>query len=739
MSLLTKIKPVPQILEETEGRIVLGALAEPNFKINASGIKGELALSAVALLEKRLSELADACAKKADGEVEIVLAISDKAPEAVKINADQAYSIEAGGNSIVLTGYGEAGLYYAVTTFIQSIAVEDNIISLPEFSLLDWPDLRTRGHFMECRFGSNLMTLEDWKGVVDDMVEMKMNQLVVALYGCWCIQYDGIISEYIYIPLETRPELRVDVIKRYYSPKEDKWINETVRVPMAEKDFFGDLIAYGKQRGVEIVPLWNSYGHNTLLPRKYPEVSAKDENGNLTSHGFCLSHPGTYELLYSIFDEIIDKYLRPNGIESFHIGLDEVADDFELATDVSNPFKAYSPWCKCEECSKLTNEEKFLNHAIKLISHLKSRGMKNVYIYSDMLTKIVKPENFKKLLVENDLLDVTVIDWWTYTNNKELMMFETMHPELGFRSTVKPWNSYYHWDMIFDSVPNVRHLTELAYEEQSAEGLQSYSAWDKSCDKNHMSMADYSWNFAGTGSVGEFNDRYAMREFPTAYEAAKRALALMDEITFEGLDFNRFSDFLVDKKGLSNVALMRSLTYYRYSYVKADKPYPRNFPGEPFSLVLSEKNSYTAQLREIAKLAKEALEIFERLSAVPGGNIKLAARFACEANNYLCVAEDYLALMEMYDILQKGERNAKVSERIAAIAAERKTARFELMLRIENVKEAFLIPSHLRNQTIFMQAFADIEAYVNRTSPEKLELDICDLRDIGSRAFYKLR
>ena len=739
MSLMTKIKPVPQKLEELAGRVVLGVLADADFRINATAISGGFAEKAVGCLKKSLSGIADVCADKADGKTEIVLSISADVPADVKINADQAYSIVAKDDRVEITGFGEAGLYYGVTTFIQTVSVEGNVIFVPEYTLLDWPDLKTRGHFMECRFGSNLMTLDDWKSVVDDMVEMKMNQLVVALYGCWCIQYDGIISEYIYVPIKKMPELRVDVIKRYYSPKDNKWINETVRVPMAEEDFFGDLISYGKERGVEVVPLWNSYGHNTLLPRLHPEISAKDEQGKPTSHGFCLAESKTYDVLYSIFDEIITRYLEPNGIESFHIGLDEVSDDFEIATDVSDPFKAYSPWCRCKECSKLTNEEKFMNHAVKLISYLKSRGMKNVYIYSDMLTKIVKPENFKKLLEEKDLLDVTVIDWWTYTNNKELMMFDTMYPELGFRSTVKPWNSYYHWDMIFDAVPNVRHLTELAYSEKSAEGLQSYSAWDKSCDKNHVSMADYSWNFAGTGTVEEFNERYAVREFPTEGESAKRALGLLDEITKEGLDFNRFSDFLVGKKGLSNVALLRSLTYYRYSYVKADKPYPRNFPGEPFGLVLSEKENYTQQLREIAKLSREALDIFEKLSRIAGGNVKLAARFACEANNYLCVAEDYLALMEIYDTIRAGERSDEVSSKIATLAAVRKQARYELMLRIENVKEAFLIPSHLRNQTIFMQMFADIENYVNAIEPEKLELDVCDLRNIGSRAFYKLR
>lgn len=419
--------------------------------------------------------------------------------------------------------------------------------------------------------------------------------------------------------------------------------------------------------------------------------------------------------------------------------MDEVSDDFELATDVSDPFRAYSPWCKCEECSKLTNEEKFINHAIKLIGYLKSRGMKNIYIYSDMLTKIVKPENFKKILCENDLLDVTVIDWWTYTNNKESMMFDTMHPELGFRSTVKPWNSYYHWDMTFDAVANTRNLTELADAENSAEGLQSYSAWDKSCDKNHVSMADYSWNFKGTGTVEEFNDRYTAREFGARYEEARRAIAIMDEITKEGPDFDRFSGFLSGKKGLSNVALLRSITYYRYSYVKVGKPYPRNFPGEPFELVLSGKERYTKQLGEIAGLAHEALAIFESLSKDVRCNIGLAERFACEVNNYLCVAEDYLALLDIYDIMSKDERSAEVSKQVADIANARKNARLSLMLRIENVKEAFLIPSHLRNQSVFMQLFADIEDYVNNTEPTALNLNVCDLREIGSHAFYKLR
>jgi hypothetical protein len=82
---------------------------------------------------------------------------------------------------------------------------------------------------------------------------------------------------------------------------------------MAKEDFFGELVAYGKSKGVEVLPLWNSLGHNTLIPTKYPET-APLVGGERSRCGFCVSSPKTYELLFDIYDTIINKYLAPNGI-----------------------------------------------------------------------------------------------------------------------------------------------------------------------------------------------------------------------------------------------------------------------------------------------------------------------------------------------------------------------------------------------------------------------------------------
>ena len=733
MDILTKIKPVPQKTRQGNGRVLLGKSGRPSFCIVSDNCNGFLAKNALLKLEKKL--IAAIGGKNGEGEKTVIrVSVTKEIPADVKKNSDQAYSIEACDNEILLTAYGEEGLCYCVTTLLQCVYVENNTVYIPEMSVLDWPDLRTRGHFMECCGGNEIMTLDDWKKLIDDMCEMKLNQLVVALYGCWNVS-EGTRSEHIFISVKRYPKLASSVTKRYYSPQKREWIDESLPTPMAEGDFFGEIVAYGKECGVEVLPLWNSYGHNTLVPRMYPEVSAYID-GKKSGYSLCVSCKETYDMLFAIYDQIIDEYLAPNGITSFHIGLDEIRD--EIAIDPDDIYKVYSPWCECDECKKLSNEEKFLNHAIKLISYLKSRGMKAVYVYSDMLMRNVEPVHFKKLLQENDLLDVTVVDWWSYANNKEGLMFDTMYPELGIRSVIKPWNSFFCWSMTFDSVPNVYNLAEMAYREGHVEGLQSYSAWDKSCDRNHMSMADYSWNFEGTGNASEFRDRYARREFGADFVRAKYALELIDKITEEENSYTKFGDLKKDLKSIGNGTLLQNdLSFNFFRGVSADKDYPRNFPGETMEKLLGNVDMYKKQLVEIADISREALGIFEELAVNTDVNMSLAGRFAFEVNNYLCLAEDFIALIEMQEIMDGNCKNKP--EKIAGLAAVRKKARLDLMARCEKVKEAFLVPGQLGIQSVHMQLFADIEAYANSTNPRNFNLDVRDMRSIKSPAFRNLR
>ena len=729
--MIHNITPVAKSINLSDKKIILGKLGDPYFKLCNKNLNSELAKNAFKLLCEKLDSIMNVSSEDSNGKLNITLEISENIPQEITKNADQAYKIEVSENAVALTGYGDAGIYYAVTSFIQAISVKDNIISIPEMTVIDFPDLKTRGHFIETRYGTNLMTLDDWKAVVDDMASMKLNQLVISLYGCWCVQYDGVVSEYIYISIPQYPLLKTDVYKKYYSPKKGGWVDELVPVPMASEDFFGELIKYGKSCGIEVLPLWNSYGHNTLMPTKYPEV-APIVNGERSKIGFCISSPKTYEMLFNIYDYIIDKYLVPNGIKSFHIGLDEVLDAHGV--DVDNIFKVYSPWCECEECSKYSRQEKMINHAIKLISHLKGRGIENVYMYNDLLSKIFKdPYTFKDALEKNNLLDVTVVDWWAYSDFKEKMSTKTTYPELKIRSTVKPWNSYYHWNLIRDVVKNINIHSEMAYTE-NAEGMQSYASWDRTCDINHVAIADYSWNHIGTGSVQDFRNSYALRKFGTRYLDAKRAFELFAKVTEAGPTAPTETD-----KNIGNGAFVKDvLAYYGYSYPRPECTYPRNFPGEPMKKLLSDRGFYEPKLVEISSLAKEAYELFLDLSKDVTCDTEIARRYSGEMRNYYNIVMDYISLLSIHD-LANGTITETTANKISEIARERKNARLSLMAEMEDYKENYLIPSHLRNQTIFMQMFADIEAYVNTTKPEEITLNVCDLTHIGSKSFFNLR
>lgn len=739
MRVIDRIVPVPQSYTLSCGAdLYLGRPGEANYRIEANLPDCDpLYASAVSELKDKLGKLLGVCPCTADGDVVIRLCVGEAPAEAV--NADQGYKLVVADNAITVTGFGAAGLYYGVVTLCQMLVIEDNVLTLPAMEIVDWPELRTRGHFMESRYGSNTMTLDDWKHVVDHMAAMKMNQLVVAVYGCWCVQYDHRVSEYLYVPIKKYPQLKTPVVKRYYSPEKQGWVDEEALPPMFEQDFFGDLIAYGKTRGVTVFPLFNSYGHNTLIPAAFPEISSKDENGEPFLTGLCTKTERTYEILFDIYDEIIDRYLIPNGIDSFHIGLDEVWTG--LAQNADDIFRRRSDFCLCEKCRDIPKHELYIEHAIKLLSHLRDRGMKHIYMYHDMLIK--KPhhgdfdatEMMMHALQEANLTDVVVIDWWTYSDYQESLMFQSTKPEQGLRRTVKPWNGYYHWNVISHPLKNVYLLGKMAKEE-GCEGMQSYSAWDESYDRTHVAQAEYAWNFNGSGSVREVSDKYVRARFGAEYALAKRATDLFDDI----MSTERIKDWDGELMTSNHSLLMSTLAYYFYSYVREGKPYPRNFPGEAISNVLDKRSVYEPQMISIAAMAREAGALWTEVAKNPAVDQRMARRYIWESSHYECLAEDYLAILRMVDLVNADGTVCPCSiGKIRALAQSRRDARLDLMANFELTKEFFLRASHMRNHSIFMQFFADLDGYLAATPAEEVKLDFTDLSGIASPMFWKLR
>ncbi len=724
-----QIVPTPKQLTRSDKSIVLGSPGQAACQLTIQCPEDSQALkNSLALLNETFSRLIMAVPGPATAGAKLVLELADP-PADLAANPDllaQGYRLKAQANQVTVTGFGPEGLYFGTRTLTQCLDLTDNLLTIPEIEILDWPDLKTRGHFMESRYGSNLMTLADWQEVIDQMSAIKMNQLAISLYGCWVVQYDGRVSEYLYMPLKAYPELETPVVCRYYSPEAGGWIDEEKPVPMVAEDFFGQLVAYGQTRGVTVFPLVNSFGHNTLLPASYPAVSAKDIDGQPTLTGFCTAEEETYKLLFTIYDEIIDRYLAPSAVDSFHIGLDEVWD--QIAANKDDIYKVRSPWCQCPVCRDKSRQDIFIDHLIRLARHLKDRGMKNIYVYSDMLIghgDSIKEESVEHLvaaLQENDLFDLVVVDWWTYSAYADQLMFQTTHPELGLRRTVKPWNGYYHWTVLTDALANISLLAEMGVREK-AEGMLSYSAWDMSYDINHLGQADMAWNQAATGSPAKIQQHYAGQHFASRKDEAVKGLELLASAVFNNKQEINPYDLLLAK-----------LSYYFYSYVRENKPYPRLFPGEALATLAPNQAAYAEEISHLGDLAQEASTIFSSLATDPAVNQKMARRLAYEADNIVCLTGDYLALFQMQELAGQ-----KSFDQIKQLAVTRRTARLALMDQLEQVKEAYLLPSHMRNHSIFMQYFTDLAAYLATTAPADVKLDFTDNSHFASQAFWQLR
>ncbi len=412
---------------------------------------------------------------------------------------EQGYRLEVQSrrHRILVVSESETGLANGVKTLAQLFRRENGRTLLPPVEVVDWPDFRERGPFYESIFGTNLMGLEDWKRALEKLYLLKMNSVSVSLYNCWRRSAD---LEFLLFRSRKFPELKT--LNQYYDHAEGRVREHYPR--MYEEDFLAELVRYARELGLNFIPYFSSLGHNTYLPKAFPEVSMKDEAGRPTGYGFCTENRKTYELLFALYDEILET-LKPYGITDFGLGLDEV----------------YAR-CRCPECQKRPGRgmaDFFIEHLVRCAGHLKSRGIKRIIFWYDIL---YRQGNFNDRLMEilekEGLRRHLAVGWWCYENPdrapdlspRKWLFFWKVDRRLA--SLVNPSLCLNHLTPERELPPVSSHTDSLARlnslgKRAGSYGVLSYShddphRWDQYC-----CLSEFSWNQEGAG-VKEFDDRF---------------------------------------------------------------------------------------------------------------------------------------------------------------------------------------------------------------------------------------
>lgn len=613
------IFPLPKEIKES-GEIKIGSISSAKVHIDMEG-EGALIESAVKEIENALLRIA---AVYPSNEGYPITAVLDK-----ELPCEDAYTLTIDEDGAQIKGFDEGGIFYGAVTLAKLLHTKGDFVFLPNVQINDAPSLKTRGVFIESR-NNEYMTLDDWKGIIDYCSRLKLNKLEVSIYGCWGVQYDSIPSRHLYVPIKSHPELSTPKPIKYYSPKRKGFVVEENTLPtMFEEDFFGEAIAYAKTKNIEMFPLFNSYGHNTLIPGKIPSVSAKDENGVPTLNGFCTESEETLNLMYEIYDEIIDRYLAPNGVTSFAIGMDEINPVTGL--DKSDIYKAADAFCKCERCRLKERGELAIDFMIRLIKHLKSRGIQNVYVYDDMLMKYGPiDEKFADRLKEEDVYDVTVVDWWSYGACPEDAFRGYLDKVKSYtRSTVKSSTGYFHWTHYTEATNNIKFDAGVA-KENGFEGVLCYSSFDDMYDLAFHYLADTAWANEPLDE-DEARRRYFIDSYP---DNALDAMKMWEKFGKIMTSHNYITPYIVD------------FLPYNCLGIRLNKEYPRRYVHEIAKMIYEDKQYHVDMLTKNYLVSKEVLSFFKG-NSVTDTSMNRAKLIAIE--NVKFHADFWLTLVKLHD------------------------------------------------------------------------------------------
>lgn len=624
----------------------------------------------------------------------------------------EGYEIVIARSGARITGADPAGAFYGAVTLEQLLHREDGCLYLPLVKIEDWPSFPERGLFLEDRYGSEFMTLEDYREAIDYFSKMKLNSLTVGVYGCWSVQYDNRVAEYLYLPFKKYPQLKTPMSIKYYRPEERDYVcRENVLPTMYEQPFLGQIIRYAKKKNIRVRPLFNSYGHNNLLPRQIPEISAKDEQGKPLEMGFCTSSEKTYEVLFDIYDDIIDNYLAPNGIDEFHIGLDEVMSK-EL--------------CQCERCRGISGYKRAMEHAIRLIRHLKRRGMRQVHMYYDTIFGFFRTSAGSFLSLdgapstqeevdayvaetarrfrEEGIYDVTVLDWWNYGPDEK--MFYGRELNSSFRSVIMPMTGYYHWLTPMERNDNIRGAAKRAVK-HGFEGLCAYGSLEYCFDRPYRYLASVAWNKDQIADQSAFYESYAYALCPQAPALTKRAMEIIGELSVDDVQENPIG----------------KLGYYWTSYKRASKPYPRCWFTELKENIDKAPQKY---LPFLAKAREEGAEALALLEQAPIRDATVKKALMASAWHFRIHGECYGIL---YDLLS-GKRDDTRQ------ALEQVISRYETLLQVaRDARREYTYYHYARDLSIQRELCLNALAQLEKDPT----LSLPDTERIGSPTLSMLR
>ncbi|MBQ6474295.1 MAG: hypothetical protein IJJ33_20105 [Victivallales bacterium] len=589
---LPELLPQPKHIRKLDGFTELSAdvrLVTTNvYPLQRKAVRSILSSAGVRVVANKKKFVVDARVEPAEN-----FNLQQVPPEVQK----DYYELTVKGSEVFIRAPHQDGTVWASQTLATLFTLFLQGRPLPNLCIQDWPAVPVRGVFMESNPARERMNQPDWCQVIDSLSALKYNLLCLEIYGTDSgNRFQGLRypQESLCCSIPTQDALKTTSHLDWYSPAKGRWVHEDYLPFLREKeDALAELLAYGAEKGIAIVPVFSSLGANTFLPRCISEISAKDASGKATGAGYCTSSEKTRSFLAKFYGSFLERYY-PAGVEYFHLRMDESGPEYPSP---AAPTKAVPSACKCKMCAKKRPEALFQDYLLWLTEFLVSKGVRKVVLWgsSAVANRLTSDASFAKKLASAGLQGRLALHWRSELNTgkpdpalKSAAKVKGFEAWYGSRNSLAPWLNYE------NRIPSAEGVLCQA-ESGKANGVVSFCNFDLAVFSHEALMGLGTW---------EGGERQGAQT-----RLARWATALFGE---------RSKMFLQTVQTLQKASvspLIEPCLFHLQSPVSAGKgmdSYPAN------ALAALEKNRKAADgLREVAQWAGKAKEGFTSLLAEP--------------------------------------------------------------------------------------------------------------------------
>lgn len=250
----------------------------------------------------------------------------------------EAYSINVSSDGILVQAVTPEGIYRATRTLLKSVGTEKtSSVEFPSAEVSDWP-----------RFGYRGLMLDVSRHFSDvEMVKRTIDML--ALHQLNIFHWHLTDDQGWRIEIKSHPELtevgawRDDTVVGRYLGGTDYPTDGKRHGGFYTQEQIREIVAYAKERYIEIIPEIDLPGHTSAVLAAYPQLGCEDKEYKVANRWgvirdvLCAGNPASLDLFKDIMDEVCKLF--PG--KYIHLGGDECVKE---------------RWKACPKCQKKIKE-----------------------------------------------------------------------------------------------------------------------------------------------------------------------------------------------------------------------------------------------------------------------------------------------------------------------------------------------------------------------------------------------